>query len=172
MYYKFLCLYYKFVYLCHKFSSPPPQMLTNSFVYLSRSQILMISLLQLHIYLCITFKWHLSNHAFVVFLSLYAGPFVGALTIKYGCRKIVFLGGIVMIIAMVASSFASEMWHLYITMSLEGMWYKPPRRGGGQFGGSNSKCVLTALDTSRHLFIETTNITWSKKLHEGTVWIK
>ncbi|XP_072026553.1 monocarboxylate transporter 12-like [Amphiura filiformis] len=50
-----------------------------------------------------------------------SGPFVGALTIRFGCRKIVFLGGIVMIIAMVLSSFATEMWHLYVTMTIEGI---------------------------------------------------
>mmetsp|Transcript_10049 Transcript_10049/g.10853 ORF Transcript_10049/g.10853 Transcript_10049/m.10853 type:complete len:589 (-) Transcript_10049:180-1946(-) len=105
------------------------------------------------------------------FLMVFLGVFTGALDDRFGNQRIIFIGSILIVIGFILASFATELWHLYLThgliagfgysacfissVGIVGQWFKKKRglavgvaiagSGIGQFGMAQVIGVL--LDT-------------------------
>ncbi len=105
------------------------------------------------------------------FLMVFLGVFTGAFDDRFGNHRIVFIGSILIVIGMILASFATELWHLYLThglitgfgysacfissVGIVGQWFKKKRglavgiavagSGIGQF--SMAQVIGTLLDT-------------------------
>ena len=51
-------------------------------------------------------------------MSLGLGPLASFLTIRFGCRKVTIFAGFLSCFGLMASSFVSSLWHLYITFGI------------------------------------------------------
>ncbi|XP_070540610.1 monocarboxylate transporter 13-like isoform X2 [Ptychodera flava] len=53
-----------------------------------------------------------------LFVTLATGPASSALTARFGCRPVVMVGGVIVTIGLVLSSFATEVYQLYLTYGI------------------------------------------------------